>query len=154
MELGVKAGDRVGVCLERSMEMMGGQMGVLKAGGGDVPLDWRYAKGRRRYMGGDRATTGGRRERQLKGTVDVGGDRKPQVVDVEAEEEWKRERDNNPEAGELGLSNGHVAYVIYTSGSTGEPKGVMVEHRQLVARLCGLRERLRFGVEDRMPNVS
>ena len=154
MELGVKAGDRVGVCLERGMEMMVGQMGTLKAGGAYVPLDWRYPEERLRYMVEDSAPAVVLTQSHLKERFCSGGDGKPQVVDVEADNEWKRKRENNPEAGELGLSSGHVAYVIYTSGSTGEPKGVMVEHRQLVARLCGVRERLRFGVDDRMPNVS
>ena len=154
MELGVKAGDRVGVCLERGVEMMVGQIGTLKAGGAYVPLDWRYPEERLRYMVEDSAPAVVLTQSHLQERLFSGGAGKPQVVDVEAGDEWKRKRENNPGAGELGLNSGHVAYVIYTSGSTGEPKGVMVEHRQLVARLYGVRERLRFGVDDRMPNVS
>ncbi|HEX5080739.1 MAG TPA: amino acid adenylation domain-containing protein, partial [Blastocatellia bacterium] len=154
MELGVRPEDRVGVCLERGMEMMVGQLGALKAGGTYVPLDWRYPEERLRYMVEDSAPAVVLTQSHLKARFHSGVDGKPQVVDIEADDEWKSKREDNPDAGEPGFSSRQVAYVIYTSGSTGKPKGVMVEHQQLVARLYGVKERLGFGVEDRMPNVS
>ncbi|MBD2822994.1 AMP-binding protein, partial [Xenorhabdus sp. 42] len=44
-----------------------------------------------------------------------------------------RQPDHNPDAGQLGLQPHHLAYIIYTSGSTGQPKGVMLEHRNVVS---------------------
>ncbi len=128
---GVGPDTMVGICLERSIEMVVAIFGILKAGGAYVPLDPGYPEARLRYMLEDAALT----------TVITCSDvlaRTP-VTSTQAlcldDENIKRSlarqsRENIPPA-VLGLASIHLAYVIYTSGSTGQPKGVLISHKNL-----------------------
>ena len=120
---GVCADDRVAICVERGPEMIIGLLGILKAGAGYVPVDPAYPRERIAYTLQDSAPLAvlvQANTRHLVGAlaqIDLNGLRDESIV--------------NPR---LDLSPANLAYVIYTSGSTGQPKGVMIEHRQ-VARL-------------------
>ena len=120
---GVRADDRVAICVERGPEMVIGLLGILKAGAGYVPVDPAYPRERIAYTLQDSAPLAvlvQANTRHLVGAlaqIDLNGLRDESIV--------------NPR---LDLSPANLAYVIYTSGSTGQPKGVMIEHRQ-VARL-------------------
>jgi amino acid adenylation domain-containing protein len=146
--LGVKPDERVGICVERGLEMIVGLLGVLKAGGAYVPLDPGYPEERLRYMLGDSEpvvllTQGHLRERF------VGVGERVAVVDVEqGSGEWEQEAETDPERESVGLTSRHLAYVIYTSGSTGAPKGVMNEHRGVVNRLWWMQQAYGMGAED------
>jgi amino acid adenylation domain-containing protein len=128
---GVGPDVRVGLCVERSPEMMVGLLAVLKAGGTYVPLDPAYPADRLQMMLGDSSAALLLTHRELRATfagIDV------PVVDLVADASaWASESAENPARG--ALTPEHLAYVIYTSGSTGRPKGVMNEHRCLVNRL-------------------
>ncbi|WP_174243052.1 AMP-binding protein, partial [Granulicella sp. L60] len=76
------------------------------------------------------------------------------ILDLQATERWSEQPQTNPDPHSIGLNSSHLAYIIYTSGSTGAPKGVMVEHRQIVARLSEIGASLLFSRDDVMPNVS
>jgi amino acid adenylation domain-containing protein len=119
---------RVGLCVERSLELMVALLGVLKAGGAYVALDPSYPEDRLRYMLLDSApavllASGPAAERFAGLSVPV------LVLDGGAVP-WAGRPHTNPARERLRPD--HLAYVIYTSGSTGRPKGVMVEHRSLV----------------------
>src|SRR6185437_14372989 len=123
-ELGVGLESRVGVCVERGLEMMVGVLGVLKAGGAYVPLDPGYPLERLSYMLEDSGaevllTQKHVQERLWKAELGI------TVVDL-GEGQWQQsgqeQRDENITAGSIGVSSENVAYVIYTSGSTGNPK--------------------------------
>src|ERR1019366_4414323 len=125
-ELGVGTESRVGVCLERSLEVPVALLGVLKAGGAYVPLDPAYPAERLAYMASDAGigvllTSWGSRQ-------DFSGAIEHEVcLDVE----WPaiaRHADSNPG---VEISGEILAYVIYTSGSTGRPKGAMTTHSGL-----------------------
>ncbi|MCC7247122.1 MAG: amino acid adenylation domain-containing protein, partial [Lysobacter sp.] len=124
---GVRPDDRVAICMERSVEMVIGFLAILKAGAGYVPIDPTYPRERRAYLLADSApaailTTEALRDADW--LVETGA---PILVgDVDTAEG----RDDNPQV--AGLSARSLAYVIYTSGSTGEPKGVLVEHRNIL----------------------
>ncbi|MGA3948830.1 amino acid adenylation domain-containing protein [Ralstonia nicotianae] len=122
--LGVGPDARVGLCAERSVELVVGLLGILKAGGGYVPLDPSYPQDRLAYMLEDSAPvavlTQGLVREQL-GMLSV------PVLDLDGPLE---EAEHDPQV--TGLEPHHLAYVIYTSGSTGRPKGVVVEHRNTV----------------------
>jgi len=120
--LGVGPGALVGVCTERSAEMVVGMLGVLKAGGAYVPLDPSYPQERLAFMLDDAQAHVLLTQSSLAEKFnDYWG--YTILLDAEGDEE---------EATEIGMPTAgaeNLAYVIYTSGSTGQPKGVAVPHR-------------------------
>jgi amino acid adenylation domain-containing protein len=129
--------ERVGICMERSVEMVVALLGVLKAGGAYVPLEPSYPIERLRFMVNDSAPTLLLTQRHLRGVVDAAADTVP-IVELGGETEPDDPPVANPPIAKPlrgALTPRHLAYVIYTSGSTGTPKGVMVEHRGVVNRL-------------------
>src|ERR1051326_2699136 len=152
-KLGVKAEERVAVCLNGGLETAIALMGVLKAGGVYVPLDPGYPAERLAFMLNDSAPVALLTESHLQKELTALHDGMPVVNVRDAACSGGQECERNLQTGDQGLGSGRLAYVIYTSGSTGTPKGVMVEHGELVARLAGVRESLGFG-QDAMPKVS
>ena len=136
--VGVRPDTRVGVCIERSLEMIVGLLAVLKAGGAYVPLDPAYPLERLAYLVKDSAPalvlTHDRVPADVQAMLREAG---VPAIDVVADAAlWSAEPSSDLDG--IGLSAQSLAYVIYTSGSTGNPKGVMVEHRHL-ARGCSAR---------------
>src|ERR1700730_5049032 len=129
-ELGVKPDGRVGICVERSLEMVVGLMAILKAGGAYVPLDPAYPVERLRYMLEDSAPAVLLTQGHLEGLFRGMSESVP-IIDLGATAQWEEQPETNPDRTAVGLLPEHLAYIIYTSGSTGTPKGVMVEHRNL-----------------------
>jgi amino acid adenylation domain-containing protein/FkbH-like protein/thioester reductase-like protein len=129
---GVRPDERVGLCVERSVEMVVGLLGILKAGGAYVPLDGSYPAERLRYMLRDSTPVVLVTQERLKETLSTSD---VPLIALDANmDEVGGEPDCNLDAAQLGLRPQHLASIIYTSGSTGMPKGVMVEH----AGLCNL----------------
>ncbi|SFN62426.1 non-ribosomal peptide synthetase [Xenorhabdus japonica] len=127
--LGVRPDDRVAICIERSLEMMIGLLGILKAGGAFVPLDPTYPTERLTYMLNDSAPVALITQTTM---VETWNNTLPTILlDTPGCSVLGERSEENPEAQSLGLTSRHLAYVIYTSGSTGQPKGVMIEHRSL-----------------------
>ena len=127
--VGVGADVLVGICVERSLEMIVGILGILKAGGAYVPLDPAYPQERLAFMLEDASVPVILTQRQLVESLP-----KHQARIVCLDTDWEiieRHREANL-ISEVKLDN--LAYVIYTSGSTGKPKGVSVPH-QAVNRL-------------------
>ncbi len=144
--LGVGPDARVGLCAERSVELVIGLLGILKAGGGYVPLDPSYPQDRLAYMLEDSAPVAVLAQsntREQLGALSV------PVLDLDGPLE---EAEHDPQV--TGLEPHHLAYVIYTSGSTGRPKGVMVEHRGLSNLLDWYLEDLGLCSDDTVLLVS
>jgi amino acid adenylation domain-containing protein len=143
--LGVGPEVVVGLCLERSVEMVVALMGVLKSGGAYLPLDPELPLERLGYMLEDAGAGVVLTERELENRLPSHWGQT-----VLLDEEWgqiSREGENNPQSGpESDVESENLAYIIYTSGSTGKPKGVMVRHRSLanytqdICRQLGLSE--------------
>ncbi|MDB4947802.1 MAG: sypB, partial [Gemmatimonadetes bacterium] len=130
--LGVGPDVRVGICVERSLEMMVGLLAVLKAGGAYVPLDPSYPLDRLHYMLADSAPAVVLTQARLRDRVEHAG---VPVLELDADAPaWAHRPAANRERD--ALTPDHLAYVIYTSGSTGRPKGVEVAHRGVVNRLA------------------
>jgi len=121
----------VGVCVERSLEMVVGLLGILKAGGAYVPLDPAYPAERLQFMLEDA------RARLLltqEPLLQLLPESSAEVVCLDRDwPEISKEREENL-ANKPAAEN--LAYVIYTSGSTGKPKGVAIEHRSAAALLA------------------
>jgi amino acid adenylation domain-containing protein len=129
--LGVGPETRVGVCVERSAEMVVALLAVLKAGGAYVPLDPEYPQERLAFMLEDARVRVLVTERPLADALPEHGAR---VVLLDADAETiARAGAEGPEG--VGVEAQNLAYVIYTSGSTGKPKGVMISHRAIANRL-------------------
>ncbi len=136
--LGVGPDARVGLCTERSLDMVVGLLGILKAGGAYVPLDPAYPEDRLTLMLEDAGVSVLLTQGHLAGRLSACGAR-TLCIDTG----WAgvaREPDDNPE---VGVAPGNLAYVIYTSGSTGRPKGVMVEHRNVANFFAAMDRHLR-----------
>ncbi|HEY3566610.1 MAG TPA: amino acid adenylation domain-containing protein, partial [Thermoanaerobaculia bacterium] len=144
LRLGVRPDSPVGICAERSLELMVGLLAILKAGGGYVPLDPEYPKDRLAYMVEDAlaglAAPVLLTQERLLPVLPVTGARI--VLLDEALEDEPGERPAVP------VDLDQMAYLIYTSGSTGRPKGVMNSHRGIVNRLLWMQETYRLDASD------
>ncbi|XOF35365.1 MAG: amino acid adenylation domain-containing protein [Candidatus Electrothrix sp. YB6] len=146
---GIQPESLVGICLERSLEMLIGLLGILKAGGAYVPLDPNYPQDRIDYIlsdsGAQLLLTSARLLSALPGHADraVCMDTDQEAISAESQE--------NPEAG-VGPDN--LSYVIYTSGSTGRPKGVQISHQSLVNFIWSMKTEPGLESSDRLLAVT
>jgi amino acid adenylation domain-containing protein len=126
--LGVGPDVPVGLCMERSLEMMVGILGIIKAGGAYVPLDPDYPAERLATMLKDANAPVLLTQRRL-AKATPGYDVRVLCLDSE----WETVAGESEENPVNNVTGDNLVYVIYTSGSTGTPKGVMVQHRSLVS---------------------
>ncbi|KAB8314800.1 amino acid adenylation domain-containing protein [Tolypothrix campylonemoides VB511288] len=124
--LGVKPEVLVGICVERSIEMVVGLLGILKAGGAYVPLDPNYPQERLSYMLEDSGVQVLLTQQELLSSLPSHTAR---VVCLDTD--WAEIEQHEEENLDAGVKSDNLAYVIYTSGSTGKPKGVAIEHHSL-----------------------
>ena len=146
--------ERVAICVERSLEMVVGLLGILKAGAAYVPVDPEYPADRIAYMLEDsqaRVLLTQKRLQEhllaavqaLDGSGEGGcsvGSGVGEVLLLDEESTYAGQPEGNISRDETGQNSTNLAYVIYTSGSTGLPKGVMVEHRSVVNRLVWMQD--------------
>ncbi|WP_443256009.1 amino acid adenylation domain-containing protein [Xenorhabdus sp. IM139775] len=132
MAAGVRPDDRIALCADRSLEMIIGMYAILKAGAGYIPLDPEYPAERLAYQLSDSQPAGLLTQRHLQSRL-AKQDVPVWLLDDEAQRSLvAKQPSHNPDARQMGLKPHHLAYIIYTSGSTGQPKGVMLEHRNVV----------------------
>ncbi|MFZ2106192.1 MAG: amino acid adenylation domain-containing protein, partial [Roseiarcus sp.] len=127
--LGVRPDRLVGICVERSLEMVVGLLGILKAGGAYVPLDPEYPRERLEFMLEDAQPLALVTQRKLQGVLPP-----HQATEVYLDSDVQTGSAFNCQfISELNATPNCLAYVLYTSGSTGRPKGVAIEHRSVAA---------------------
>jgi amino acid adenylation domain-containing protein len=142
---GVGADTLVGVCMERSLEMVVALYGVLKAGGAYVPIDPEYPPERVAFMLEDADVGVLLTQTRLASMLPRYQGR---VVSVDGEWEQIARHDVANPAKETGPKN--LAYMIYTSGSTGRPKGAMNTHRGICNRLLWMQDRYGLTAADKV----
>ena len=141
--LGVAPETIVGLCVERSPEMLIGLLGILKAGGAYLPLDPDYPPERLAFMLADAGVATLVTQSTLLERLPPHGMR---IVRLDAD---RALISRAPTVAPMsGLLPHNTAYVIYTSGSTGNPKGVSVTHRNVVRLFDTTRDLFRFGPDD------
>jgi len=141
--LGVGPDVIVGICAERSLEMLIGTLAILKAGGAYMPLDPEYPKERLAYMLHDAQVSLVLVQQRFVGML-------PQKVAGVLIDNWQesdQEQQDNPV---VDVAPGHLAYVIYTSGSTGQPKGSLIEHRAICNNLLWMQHNWPLHSGDRV----
>ena len=147
-DLGVRPESLVGICMDRSQDMVVGILGVLKAGGAYLPLDPSYPKDRLVFMLQDAAVkvllTETKHWAQL-----------PQLQSVVCmDRDWPAIAHGPTTNLARTAEPGNLAYVIYTSGSTGKPKGVEIEHRGLVNLITWHQREYRVQPNDRATQLA
>ncbi len=120
----------VGICMERSLEMVISLLGILKAGGAYVPLDPSYPSERLNFMVDEIRAPVIITRRSFASRLPVSSTRL-----VNLDDEWSLIEKQEDRPLQTVVSPDHLAYVIYTSGTTGKPKGVMNTHRGIVNQL-------------------
>ncbi|GCE09110.1 hypothetical protein KDAU_64390 [Dictyobacter aurantiacus] len=141
---GVTPDTLVGLCVERSLEMVVGMLGILKAGGAYVPLDPDYPAERLRYMLTNTGVNVLLTQAHLQDRLPM---HQARVLCLDAD--WSQiAQAPSTNLSTSGVHPAHLAYVIYTSGSTGLPKGVMVQHRELVNLLLSFAQILPLSIKD------
>ncbi|WP_422822667.1 amino acid adenylation domain-containing protein, partial [Vreelandella titanicae] len=140
--LGVQPETRVGIAMERSIEMVVGLLAILKAGGAYVPLDPDYPAERLAYMVEDSGIELLLTQQHLRDTLPVA--ESLSVIELERLD-VAHHAPTNPS---VALHGEHLAYVIYTSGSTGRPKGAANRHHALTNRLQWMQEAYGLTTDD------
>jgi amino acid adenylation domain-containing protein len=142
-ELGVGAESLVGICAERSIEMVVGLLGVLKAGGAYVPLEPAYPRERLSFMlDNARVSILLTQEHLLEKLSDAGA----RVVCLDADRASIDGR--NADSPRVRVRGENPAYVIYTSGSTGRPKGVVISHAAICNHMMWMQSAFPLDTSD------
>ena len=145
LSLGVGPEVLVGICVERSVEMVVGLLGILKAGGAYVPLDPTYPHQRLSYMLCDAGVSVLLTQQSLLVSLP---EHQAQVVCLDSE--WGAIEQHTQENLDSGVKPENLAYVIYTSGSTGKPKGVVVRHKPVINLINWVNKTFDIGGNDRI----
>ncbi|MEH2022776.1 non-ribosomal peptide synthetase [Nostoc sp.] len=125
-KIGVETESLVGICVERSPEMIVGLLGILKAGGAYLPLDPSYPQERLNFMLEDaQVSVLLTQEKLLQNFTEFSNP----IISID--KDWATITQHSRENPTSGVTLENLAYIIYTSGSTGQPKGVLIEHRGL-----------------------
>ena len=146
---GVGTGDRIAICMDRSLEMLIGVLGILKAGAAYVPLDPEFPFERIAAVFEDAKPSVLLTQAAVLARL---GPVAAQVVCLDAVmSEIGREPKSAPDTA---TTASDLAYVIFTSGSTGRPKGVQIPHRAVVNMLCSMAERPGLTSQDTLLAVT
>jgi amino acid adenylation domain-containing protein/non-ribosomal peptide synthase protein (TIGR01720 family) len=143
--LGVKPDVLVGICVERSLEMVVGLLGILKAGGAYVPLDPEYPIERLSFMLEDAGVSVLLTQQRLLKKLPQ---HQAQVVCLDSD--WQSISTLSQDNAITSVQANNLAYVIYTSGSTGKPKGVMLTHRNLCNHMFWMQTTFTLTEQDKV----
>ncbi len=147
--LGVGPEVLVGICVERSVEMVVGLLAVLKAGGAFVPLDPTYPQDQLAFLLGDSQVAVLLTQQRVLGRLPAHS-----IPMICLDTDWQviaQEGSDNPHSE---VTSDQLAYVIYTSGSTGKPKGVLIPHRAIALHCWSIISCYELSAKDRVLQFS
>ncbi|MEH2121095.1 amino acid adenylation domain-containing protein [Nostoc sp.] len=148
-KLGVGPEVLVGICTERSLDMVIGLLGILKAGGAYVPLDPTYPQKRLAFMLSDSQVSVLLTQQRL---IEAMPQHKAKIICLDADWQTIAQESQENLVSEVAASN--LAYLIYTSGSTGKPKGVQIPHSALSNFLSAMRQTPGLSEQDTLLAVT
>ncbi len=151
IEVGVHPKSKVGICVERSPNIVISALAIWKAGAAYVPLDSTYPKDRLAYMADDSAIEALITEESLASLVEVDASK---ATIVYLDKDSNKIASQPSTVPDIQRSPDDLAYIIYTSGSTGRPKGVMIRHLGVANFILALRDRTNFKEADNFFSVS
>ncbi|GET42319.1 amino acid adenylation [Microseira wollei NIES-4236] len=143
--LGLKPEQLVGICVERSLEMMVGILGILKAGGAYLPLDSSYPSERLAFILEDARIGILLTQQHLIEKLPQSG-----VTIACLDTDWSEIFQHSGENLHTNVTAENLAYVIYTSGSTGTPKGVEITHQGLTNHTIAVAKAYQLQISDRI----
>ncbi|MBD1900675.1 non-ribosomal peptide synthetase [Trichocoleus sp. DQ-A3] len=148
-KLGIGAEILVGLCVERSLEMIIGMLAILKAGGAYLPLDPSYPPERLSFMLKDaQVPVLLTREQYIKRL----NNQNSKIICLDKDwENISQESEDNPSSS---VTSENLAYVIYTSGTTGKPKGVQIKHSGLLNLVFWHQQAFAVSPLDRVTQVA
>jgi amino acid adenylation domain-containing protein len=146
--LGVGPDVLVGLCMERSLEMVVGLLGILKAGGAYVPLDANYPPARLEFMLEDALVPVLITQQSL---AERFSEARASIIYLDNEPALAQQSTADPA---FPATPDHLVYVIYTSGSTGQPKGVQITHKSLLNLVYWHQQAFAITPEDRATQVT
>ena len=149
VKLGVGPNVLVGICVERSLEMVVGLLGILKAGGAYVPVDPAFPADRIAFMLEDAEAPVFLTQERLVGRLP-----KHDAALVRLDSDWPKIATESTQNLTSRPQPDNLAYTMYTSGSTGEPKGVQIPHRAVVNFLTSMGKTPRMTAHDRLLAVT
>ena len=137
---GVTAETIVGIMVKRSLELVIGILGILKAGGGYLPIDPEYPEERVQYMIEDS------KAKYILSQTEVIKSKKmvAEFIDLEDESIYINNVKEEIQTQTKASGPNNIAYLIYTSGSTGKPKAVVIENKQVVNYIYGVKKKIDF----------
>jgi amino acid adenylation domain-containing protein/non-ribosomal peptide synthase protein (TIGR01720 family) len=135
----------MGICVERSLDMVIGLLGILKAGSAYVPLDPDYPKERLQFMLEDSKVPVLLSQSHLRERLPVST-----AIVICLDNDWKKIAAYSEKNPIKQIVPENLAYVIYTSGSTGKPKGVMIEHQALTLHCQAILQQYTLNENDRI----
>ncbi len=144
-KIGVGPDVLVGICIERSFDMLIGLLGILKAGGAYVPLEPSLPMERLQYMIEDGRVTLALTQDSLRRLLPEIGLRA-----ICLDSEWSEISQESANTPSYSVTVDNLAYVIYTSGTTGKPKGTMVAHSSLVNHALAFGKQIEMSPNDRV----
>lgn len=139
----------VGICVERSLEMVVGLLGILKAGGAYVPVDPAFPSDRIAFMLEDAEAPVLLTQEHLAETLPGG-----RAERIRLDADWVKVATESGENLSRQANSDDLAYTMYTSGSTGKPKGVQIPHRAVVNFLISMAQKPGMAEHDRLLAVT
>ncbi|MBV7338365.1 amino acid adenylation domain-containing protein [Chloroflexi bacterium TSY] len=146
---GVQREMLVGICLERSLDLVVGLLGILKTGAAYVPMDPIYPAQRLAYMIADAQMEFILTEQSLANEL---GEHNAVIICIDSD--WAKIEEQADTFVQVEAEPENLAYVIYTSGSTGNPKGVQIPHRALTNFLCSMQREPGIKPDDVLVSVT
>jgi len=152
--IGIYPGDKAGICVERSIEMVVGMLGILKAGATYIPLDPAFPMDRLFFMMEDSGIKTILTQEKLLSLFEQKIKSEHEITYLCLDQDREKIQLHPATSSQVSLPSSNLAYIIYTSGSTGKPKGVQISHRNVVNFLISMTQHPGLSASDNVLAIT